>query len=170
LARDALRGADLASSPGPVTDTLEVLACTAERRGALERAAELRAAVAAARVPERYGRLAAEDEVFGPAHQEAPSSRTRPLPEVVAGVLRGRRRRGEVTAGWSSLTATERYVVGLLLGGRSNARIAAEMRISVPTVKSHLTHIYNKVGVGSRLALAQRAASDPPPWNPPTFG
>jgi DNA-binding CsgD family transcriptional regulator len=166
----ALRGADLASSPGPVIDTLEVLACTAERRGGRERAAQLRAALVAARVRERYGRLTAEDEAFGPPHQEAASSRTRPLPDVVAAVLHGRRRRGEATAGWSSLTATERHVVHLLLEGRSNARIAAEMRISVPTVKSHLTHIYTKLGVASRLELAQRAASDPPPWNPPTFG
>ena len=60
--------------------------------------------------------------------------------------------------GWTSITATERMVVELVAGGRTNAEIAATLYTSRRTVESHLVHVYNKVGVRSRVELAREAA------------
>ena len=38
--------------------------------------------------------------------------------------------------------------------GMSNRQVAAELFVSVKTVQFHLTHIYTKLGVGSRAELA----------------
>ncbi|MER7106730.1 response regulator transcription factor [Streptomyces sp. NPDC000229] len=51
-----------------------------------------------------------------------------------------------------ALSAREREVLGLVAKGTSNRRIAAELFISEATVKTHLTHIYGKLGVGDRAA------------------
>jgi DNA-binding CsgD family transcriptional regulator/tetratricopeptide (TPR) repeat protein len=52
------------------------------------------------------------------------------------------------------LTAREREVLALIAAGRSNAAIAAELFISVPTVKRHITTILGKLGMESRTAAA----------------
>jgi DNA-binding CsgD family transcriptional regulator len=54
----------------------------------------------------------------------------------------------------AALTAREREVAGLVLGGSSNADIAAALAMSPATVKAHLTKIYAKVGVRTRTQLA----------------
>ena len=59
----------------------------------------------------------------------------------------------------SSLTAREREVYALLCEGLSNADIARRLFISHPTVKVHVRHIYDKLGIRSRTALALHAAS-----------
>jgi DNA-binding CsgD family transcriptional regulator/tetratricopeptide (TPR) repeat protein len=60
--------------------------------------------------------------------------------------------------GWGSITATERMVVELLASGCTNSEIAAQLYTSRRTVESHLVHVYNKVGVRSRVELAREAA------------
>ena len=50
------------------------------------------------------------------------------------------------------LTARERTVLGWVARGRSNKQIAAELRISETTVKTHLEHIFGKLGVTDRTA------------------
>ena len=52
------------------------------------------------------------------------------------------------------LTPREREIVGVILTGCSNNDIAAKFSISEKTVKHHLTNIFDKVGVSSRLELA----------------
>jgi DNA-binding NarL/FixJ family response regulator len=52
------------------------------------------------------------------------------------------------------LTKRELEVVGTIVGGYSNKDIAKKFTISEDTVKHHLTNIFNKVGVSSRLELA----------------
>jgi DNA-binding CsgD family transcriptional regulator len=42
----------------------------------------------------------------------------------------------------------------------SDRRVASELFVSVKTVQFHLTHIYAKVGVGSRADLAARLRDD----------
>ena len=54
------------------------------------------------------------------------------------------------------LSARERDVVELLAQGASNGDIARALFISVPTVKSHLQHIYRKSNVRSRTELVTR--------------
>ena len=44
-----------------------------------------------------------------------------------------------------ALTACEREVLGLLASGCSNREIASTLFVSLPTVKTHLAHIYGKL-------------------------
>lgn len=53
-------------------------------------------------------------------------------------------------AGLASLTPRERAILSLLCKGHSNARIGAELGISEKTVRNHLSHLYEKLGVHSR--------------------
>jgi DNA-binding NarL/FixJ family response regulator len=52
------------------------------------------------------------------------------------------------------LTTGERAVVVLVGYGLSNLHIAGRLGISVRTVESHLSHVYTKTGIGSRVSLA----------------
>ncbi|SFO17200.1 two component transcriptional regulator, LuxR family [Pseudonocardia ammonioxydans] len=52
----------------------------------------------------------------------------------------------------TSLTLRELDVLRLVSDGRSNDAIARELSLSRATVKSHLAHVYNKLGVQSRTA------------------
>jgi DNA-binding CsgD family transcriptional regulator len=52
----------------------------------------------------------------------------------------------------ASLTLTERRVLQLVATGRSNAEIAADLYVSVATVRKHLEHAYRKLGVHNRMA------------------
>jgi len=51
----------------------------------------------------------------------------------------------------SQLTEQERAVLALLSIGQRNARIADELCISIRTVENHLYHIFQKLGVSSRI-------------------
>jgi DNA-binding NarL/FixJ family response regulator len=48
--------------------------------------------------------------------------------------------------------------VRLVTEGLANKDIAARLFVSPRTVQSHLTHIYNKLDVSSRVQLVQQAA------------
>ena len=58
----------------------------------------------------------------------------------------------------SSLSARERDVYDLLCQGLSNREIAKRLFISVETVKVHARHVYDKLEIRSRTALALQAA------------
>ena len=61
---------------------------------------------------------------------------------------------GEVNGfGPDPLTAREADVLELLRLGRSNAEIAAELHVSVETVRTHVRRIYRKLGVRTRREL-----------------
>ncbi|WP_426571179.1 helix-turn-helix transcriptional regulator [Aquihabitans sp. McL0605] len=66
--------------------------------------------------------------------------------------------RGRAPAGWSSLTPTEARVVDLAAEGLTNPAIAARLFVSVGTVKTHLNHVYAKLGLTNRTELAAAAA------------
>jgi LuxR family transcriptional regulator, maltose regulon positive regulatory protein len=55
------------------------------------------------------------------------------------------------------LTARELEVLGLLAVGRSNQRIAEELVVSLDTVKKHVSHLMDKLGVANRTEAVARA-------------
>jgi len=55
------------------------------------------------------------------------------------------------------LTPTERDVVRLVGEALSNKDIAARLFVSLRTVETHLTHVYTKPGLSSRVQMAQQA-------------
>ncbi|MDR3658467.1 MAG: LuxR C-terminal-related transcriptional regulator, partial [Mycobacterium sp.] len=77
--------------------------------------------------------------------------------EAIAYAQRGRGQRKRSARGWASLTPTERDVVRLVSEGLGNKDIAARLFVSPRTVQTHLTHVYTKLGLNSRVQLAQEA-------------
>lgn len=59
-----------------------------------------------------------------------------------------------------ALTAREREVLELVASGMSNREVASQLFVSAPTVKVHLRHIYDKLGVRNRTEASARAAGD----------
>ncbi|MCW2650965.1 MAG: regulatory protein LuxR [Mycobacterium sp.] len=80
------------------------------------------------------------------------------IDEAVAYAQRGRGERRRPASGWGSLTPTELDVVRLVGEGLSNKDIAARLFVSPRTVQSHLRHVYSKLGLTSRVQLAQETA------------
>ena len=56
--------------------------------------------------------------------------------------------------GWESLTATERAVSLLVAEGLTNGAVARRLYISPHTVNTHLRHVFAKLAVTNRVALA----------------
>jgi DNA-binding CsgD family transcriptional regulator len=71
----------------------------------------------------------------------------------------GARPRREALSGPDALTASERRVARMAAEGNSNPEIAQALFLTRRTVETHLTHAYQKLGIGSRekLATALRA-------------
>jgi predicted ATPase/class 3 adenylate cyclase/DNA-binding CsgD family transcriptional regulator len=78
--------------------------------------------------------------------------------EAIAYAQRGRGERRRPSTGWASLTPTEVDVVRLVSEGLGNKDIATRLFVSPRTVETHLTHVYTKLGLASRVQLAQEAA------------
>lgn len=74
------------------------------------------------------------------------------LAPAIAGRLLARMRSPQ-----PSLSARETEVLRLVADGASNGDIAARLHISDATVKSHLVHVYTKLGVSSRTAAVAMA-------------
>jgi len=56
-----------------------------------------------------------------------------------------------------SLSTRESEVLGLVADGEANGAIARRLHISDATVKTHLVHVYTKLGVSSRTAAVAAA-------------
>jgi DNA-binding CsgD family transcriptional regulator len=80
------------------------------------------------------------------------------LEDAISYAQRGRGERTRAASGWESLTPAEREVVSLVTEGLPNKDIAARLFVSPRTVQSHLTHVYTKLGLTSRVQLVREAA------------
>jgi len=77
------------------------------------------------------------------------------IEEAITQAVKGRRRRGRPATGWTSLTETEQQLTALVAQGLTNRQIAQRQLISPGTVKTHLSHIFAKLGVAGRRELAR---------------
>ena len=73
----------------------------------------------------------------------------------------GLRRRLDVSdrpkVGWDALTSAELAVARLAAADNTNRQIAEKLFISPHTVNTHLRHIFEKLGINSRVALTRLA-------------
>ena len=77
--------------------------------------------------------------------------------EALAYAIRGRGERKRPSAGWASLTPSELDVVHLVARGLPNPEIADKLFVTRNTVKTHLKHIFGKLGISTRAELAAEA-------------
>ncbi|MFM9376856.1 response regulator [Gordonia sp. VNK21] len=79
-------------------------------------------------------------------------------PEVTVDLLarsrRGRSADPEATARLAALTVREREIAALLARGHTNAELAAELFLSLSTVKTHLASIQRRLGARNRVEIA----------------
>jgi DNA-binding NarL/FixJ family response regulator len=79
------------------------------------------------------------------------------LPPAVASVVVQHLARKASGVSDDNLTPREMEVLRLLAEGLSNHQIALRLELSVRTIEAHLTHIYAKLGVGSRVEAVLQA-------------
>jgi predicted ATPase/DNA-binding CsgD family transcriptional regulator len=77
--------------------------------------------------------------------------------DAVAYATRARGERKRPSTGWASLTPTEVEVVKLAAKGLTNPEIGERLFIGRGTVKTHLAHVFAKLGVTTRSELAAEA-------------
>jgi DNA-binding CsgD family transcriptional regulator len=154
-----------------VPDALECLATLAGGYGANREAARLFGAAQALRSRTGHVRFkiydaaydvslallreALGDNEFEDAWSEGEAFST---DEAIAYAQRGRGERKRPSTGWESLTPAELNVVRLVSEGLPNKDIAERLFLSPRTVQAHLSHVYSKLGLSSRVQLAQEAS------------
>jgi predicted ATPase/class 3 adenylate cyclase/DNA-binding CsgD family transcriptional regulator len=169
-AHEALAVAASTGAYGATSETLECLAALAVGAGSQLEAARLFGAADAVRKRGGFVRFkifavfefsiatlrdAMGEKDFESAWAEGAALSTK---EAIAYAQRRRGgRRKRPTSGWASLTPTERDVVRLVSEGLANSDIATRLFVSPRTVQTHLTHVYAKLGLSSRVQLAQEA-------------
>jgi DNA-binding CsgD family transcriptional regulator len=146
---DVLRAAVAALRTGPRPAELAA-ACEDAALALTRRHQTLEAAALAAEALTLYDRLGATRE----AGRAAAGFRA-------AGLRSSRRdRRRRPATGWSSLTASEHNVADLVARGLTNREIGQRLFISPRTVETHLAHVYAKLGLSSRAALAATVTAE----------
>ena len=152
-------------------DALDALAEAAAGAGRLADGARLLAAAARARRDLGTPRSTGEDQhwdaltgqlqetlgdEFGVAWRAGSALS---VEQSIAWVRRARGERKLPAIGWESLTPTEERIVELASEGLTNPQIGERMFISRTTVKTHLAHIYAKLGIHSRTELTVTATA-----------
>ncbi len=141
---------------GPLMEAVEILRETSlliEFTGACEDAARVLAQ--AGRRDEAAALLTEALERHEGAGAEAWAGRVRAQLRAI-GVRPGiRGSRNRPASGWASLTKTEQAVSLLVAEGLTNGAVARRLYVSPHTVNTHLRHVFAKLGVSNRVALAQ---------------
>ncbi|MDQ4009115.1 MAG: LuxR C-terminal-related transcriptional regulator [Actinomycetota bacterium] len=156
--------------PG-VAESLESLAALATDQESFSEAARLFGAASALRAEIGLARWPADqagydtdvarardaggEQVFDVAWAEGEALT---VDEAVAYVSRARGERKRPSSGWASLTPTEIEVVKLVAKGLTNPEVGERLFIGRGTVKTHLAHVFAKLGIATRSELAAEAA------------
>jgi predicted ATPase/DNA-binding CsgD family transcriptional regulator len=136
---------------------------TTEAARLLGAAAAIRSAIGFARSPTEHlaydtdlelARRHVGEESFSALWEEGEALT---IDEAVAYATRARGERKRPSSGWTSLTPTELDVVKLIAKGHSNPEIGTRLFITRATVKTHLSHVFTKLGITSRAELASEA-------------
>ncbi|MEU7746664.1 LuxR C-terminal-related transcriptional regulator [Nonomuraea sp. NPDC049158] len=148
-------------------DSLDALVSLAAQRGSPLQAARLLGACDRARddlgCPRPDHTLHTEPALGAPEYDDAlAEGRLMDLDEAIAYARRARTTRRRPASGWASLTPAEREVVQLAVDGLTNPEIGKRLFMSRSTVKTHLAHVYAKLGVANRTELATSVASTVP--------
>ena len=151
-------------------DALEFLANLAAERESFKEAVRLSGAAESARAKLGYARFPVEQGPYeievarakdALGHDEFAAAWVEgaklSLDDAIAYVVRGRGERKRPSAGWASLTPSELEVVRLVGQHLTNPEIATRLFVSRATVKTHLVHIFSKLGIDSRSELAAEA-------------
>jgi predicted ATPase/class 3 adenylate cyclase/DNA-binding CsgD family transcriptional regulator len=168
---DALEYAAQADSPLGIADTVECVAHLAAMVGSHREAVRsygaahaIRQTMGAVRFkiwdPTYEGSVAGLREALGQQNFDTAWAEGAALSisDATAYARRGRGGRKRPTRGWTALTPAEHDVVRLVGQGLANNEIAATLFVSPRTVQSHLNHVYTKLGLTSRVQLAQEAS------------
>lgn len=173
-AHEALAGARNHKGYFVIPDVLECLATLAVGAGAHQEAARLFGFAEALRGRTGYVRF----KIYDAAHDASVASlreamgdnefdkawaegEALSIDDAIAYAQRGRGERKRPSTGWESLTPAELNVVRLVSEGLPNKDIAERLFLSPRTVQAHLSHVYSKLGVSSRVQLAQEAPRHP---------
>lgn len=90
-------------------------------------------------------------------YHSSPAPAPGPVQATSAGGTNSQRTTGEYTPRTPTLSARESEVIQLLVEGLSNQEIAERLVISLPTAKSHVRSILNKLAVDDRTQAAVQA-------------
>lgn len=96
----------------------------------------------------------APPESISQAVQDAAAGRPVLSPTVTAQLMK------RITAPATALSAREIEILQHLATGATNRQLAKALFISEATVKTHLIHIYDKLGVDNRTAAIDRARTE----------
>jgi DNA-binding CsgD family transcriptional regulator len=72
----------------------------------------------------------------------------------------GARPRRLAVTGVDALTGAERRVADLAAQGLTNRQIARALVVSLPTVETHLRHVFRKLDISSRTQLGEQLGAD----------
>jgi predicted ATPase/DNA-binding CsgD family transcriptional regulator len=170
LAHEALGLAREAGDRLGLVDGLELLGRLAAEQESTKEAVRLWAAAVSARADLGYLRFPVEQgpheaavaqakqalgpDEFADAWAEGAELSTE---AAIAYAARGRGGRGRPSTGWASLTPSELEVVRLVGEHLTNPEIATRLFVSRATVKTHLVHVFSKLGINSRSELVVEA-------------
>ena len=170
LAHQAVSQAREAGDQVGVVDALELLARLTAKQDGNKEAVRLWAAADSLRWELGYARFPVEEGPYEIAVAGAKQALdpddfaaawaegAKLLPDdAIAYAARGRGERKRPSTGWASLTPSELEVVRLVGQHLSNPEIAARLFVSRATVKTHLVHIFTKLGIDSRSKLVAEA-------------
>jgi non-specific serine/threonine protein kinase len=169
LHREGLRSALQINDQRAIAQAIEGLAWIASRRGRAADAAWLLGALERLTTASGYAQpfqdfhdraVAAARARLGEARFRAAwaAGQSASVEDAVAAALDTHGRDGCLDQAAGPLTRRERQVAELIAQGRSNREIAQELVIAERTVATHIEHILEKLGFGSRLQVGLWAA------------